>query len=236
MLCQEKVSDKSNEITAIPKLLEWLDVKGSVVTIDAFGCQYEIGNKIRSKGGDYIFSLKGNQGNLHDDVKLYLKDMEWDKNNSCEDFDKGHGRIETRRCLVSNDIQWLRESHPHWSSINTIACIQSIREIKGKPSSEVRYYVSSLKNAAPKQILSSVRSHWAIENSLHWVLDMFFGEDQSRIRKDNAPQIMAVIRHLALNLLQLKKSQMPRQSIKRLRKMAGWADTVILSILQLKFS
>lgn len=236
VLAQEKVADKSNEITAIPNLLGWLDLKGSTVTIDAMGCQYEIADKIVEKQGQYIFSLKGNQGNLHDDVKTYFNDEQVLKNiKPHKDYDKGHGRIESRSCWATHEVSWLRERHPHWKTISSIIRIDSIRDIKGVCSSETRYYVSSLETDSAK-FLASIRSHWAIENSLHWILDMSFGEDQSRIRKHNAPQVMAIIRHIALNLLQLTKNQMKRQSIKRLRKMAGWNNATLSSILSQKFS
>ena len=238
VLAQEKVSQKSNEITAIPSLLEWLDIKGSTITIDAMGCQYKIADQIIKKEGDYIFSLKGNQGELCKDVKEFFEDNDCSALNNLdiyEDFDKGHGRIETRKCLVSTDILWLKERHPKWHTIKSIIRIDSTREIKDKISMETRYYVSSIPGGSRK-LLSKIRSHWAIENSLHWVLDMSFGEDQSRIRKENAPQVMAVVRHIALNLLQLKKANMPRQSIKRLRKMAGWDANTLSSILFQNFS
>jgi predicted transposase YbfD/YdcC len=237
VLGQEKVADKSNEITAIPKLLDYLDIRGAIVTIDAMGCQYKIADKVMSKDGNYIFSLKGNQESLSDDVKLYFEELGLAESQYCEDYDKGHGRIETRKCWVSHDIQWLRLRHPNWLSISSIICIESTREIRGKSSTEMRYYVSSLA-ATPQKMLASIRSHWAIENSLHWVLDMSFGDDQSRIRKENAPQVMAVIRHIALNLLQLTKrnAEMPRISIKALRKLAGWSDNALSLILQQNFS
>jgi len=139
------------------------------------------------------------------DVKLYLQDIISETTNYCEDFDKGHGRLETRKCRVSNNTQWLKERHPSWQSISSIACINSIKETKGKTSTEMYYYISSLENNTAEELLAAFRSHWAIENSIHWVLDMSFGKDQSGIRKNNAPQAMAVIRHLALNLLQLAK-------------------------------
>lgn len=238
VLAQEKVSEKSNEITAIPKLLEWLDLRGSIVTIDAMGCQYAIADQIIQKEGNYIFSLKGNQGSLCEDVTTYLSDNELKILNnisSFKEYDKGHGRIETRLCWVTHEVAWLREQHPHWHSINSLIRIDSIREVKGKTTEETRYYISSLKEI-PQKILGAIRAHWAIENNLHWVLDMSFGEDQSRIRKENAPQVMAIIRHMALNLLQLTKDTMKRQSIKRLRKMAGWDDNILSNILSQKFS
>ena len=236
VLGQEKVSEKSNEITAIPELLKCLDLKGSTVTIDAMGCQHKIADQIVHQDGDYIFALKGNQGTLNDDVRLYLRDV---KNEAAfnyeEAYDKGHGRIERRECWVFYDVGWLKEQHPHWSTIQSLIRIRSTREIKGKSSSEVRFYISSLKKSAA-DILPRVRSHWAIENNLHWVLDMSFGEDQSRIRKHNAPQNMAIVRHMALNLLQLTKETMKRMSIKRLRKIAGWDDMTLSLILGRRFS
>jgi predicted transposase YbfD/YdcC len=208
-------------------------VKGATVTIDAMGCQYSIADKIVALTGQYILSLKGNQGNLYDDVATYLSNEELlssEDIKSFKDHDKGHGRIETRQCWVTENVGWLRQRHPQWSSIVSIVRIDSKREIKGKVSEETRYYISSIE-ANPKKILTAVRGHWSIENNLHWVLDMSFGEDQSRIRKHNAPQVMAIIRHIALNLLQLMKSKMKRQSIKRLRKVAGWDDRTLSAIL-----
>jgi predicted transposase YbfD/YdcC len=229
VLGQEKVADKSNEITAIPKLLELLDIKNHIVTIDAMGCQYEIANKIIKKEGDYVFSLKGNQGNLSSDVTLYFEGIDAKKKSeSYTHYDKGHGRIETRECVVSNDVEWLTSTHPKWQSIKSIVRVNSTREIKGKVTQEARYYVSSLDISA-MEMLSAIRSHWAIENSLHWVLDMSFNEDYSRIRKENAPQVMAIIRHIALNILQ--QNRLPRQSIKGTRKLCAWNDATLTELL-----
>ena len=233
VLGQYKVDDKSNEITAIPKLLEWLDIKNHIITIDAMGCQYAIADLIMSKEADYIFALKGNQGTLAADVTLYFNDPKIPTPQSFTDHDKGHGRIETRTCSVITDIQWLKDLHPQWNSIQSIIQIQSTREIKGVISKEPRYYISSLASS-PQEVLKAIRDHWAIENSLHWVLDMSFNEDYSRIRKQNAPHIMAIFRHVALNLLQRAKQN--RQSIKRLRKLAGWDDSTLQSILSIKSS
>lgn len=236
VLAQEKVSEKSNEITAIPKLIEWLDIKGNIITIDAMGCQFEIAEQILKKEGEYIFSLKGNQGGLFDDIQVFLNDPnQIVRLEKYEDYDKGHGRIETRTCWVCTDIAWLKKLYPRWKSIQSIIRIDSVRNIKGKIATETRFYIASMVER-PQKFLSAIRSHWAIENNLHWVLDMSFNEDQSRIRKQNAPQVMAVIRHIALNLLQLTKNQMKRQSIKRLRKNAGWDDTVLTAILSQNFS
>jgi predicted transposase YbfD/YdcC len=230
VLGQEKVSDKSNEITAIPRLLEWLDLRGAIVTIDAMGCQHKIAEKIKGKKGEYVLALKGNQSTLHEDIRLFFEDEVLLRSGieSYETVDGAHGRIEMRRCSVTSKIEWLKENHPEWRSVQSIIKIESIREVKDQSTKEVRYYISSLA-ADAKKILRVVRSHWAIENSLHWVLDMSFGEDQSRIRKKNAPENMAIMRHVALNLLQAAK--LKRQSIKRLRKMAGWDNPTLQRIL-----
>lgn len=232
VLGQQRTCDKSNEITAIPKLLELLDVKGHIITIDAMGCQYAIANKIVAKEGDYVLALKGNQGDLSDDVMTYFEDPPKGHNiASGESHDKGHGRVETRTCYVTNDVQWLRDRHPKWSSINSIIKIKATREFKDdtKTTEETRYYVSSLKQPTPETALSAVRQHWAVENSLHWVLDMSFNEDYSRIRKENAPHVMAIIRHIALNLLQSYKPK--RQSIKGLIKMCAWDEATLTQVL-----
>lgn len=239
VLAQEKVSDKSNEITAIPLLLDLFDVKGHIVTIDAMGCQYTIANKIVGKGGDYIFSLKGNQGSLSEDVELFLNSP--NTKNTClsfTDHDKGHGRFETRTCFVSNDVEWLREKHKNWQTIQSIIRIDSTREVteRGvkKATQESRYYISSLKNPTPQVALRAIRDHWGIENTLHWTLDMSFNEDYSRIRKENAPQVMAILRHIALNILQqgkIKQKKFKRQSIKGLRKMCSWDDDTLSELV-----
>jgi predicted transposase YbfD/YdcC len=232
VLGQEKVSDKSNEITAIPKLLELLDIKGHIITIDAMGCQYAIANNIVAKEGDYIFSLKGNQGTLSDDVTLFFNKPTCKKVLlSHTDYDKGHGRLETRECIVCNDVQWLRDMHSNWQTVNSIIQINSTRKFKDetKTTTETRFYVSSLKNTTPQAALLAIRQHWGIENSLHWILDMSFNEDYSRIRKENAPQVMAIIRHIALNLLQRYKPK--RQSIKGLRKICSWDDSRLTQVV-----
>jgi predicted transposase YbfD/YdcC len=228
ILGRERVSEKSNEINALPKILEWLDVKGHIVTIDAMGCQYEIANLILQKEGNYIFSLKGNQGNLCDDVTLYFQESHVKKEEPFIENDKGHGRIETRKCWVSHDVEWLKKMNPNWQSIESIVHIQSTRDIKNKVSIEDHYYISSLKET-PQKMLESIRSHWAIENKLHWVLDMSFFDDQSRIREGNAPHIMAILRHVAFNLLQLVKTD--KISIRRLRKMCALDKNLLEKVM-----
>ncbi len=234
VLGQEKVDEKSNEITALPKILEWLDVNGHIVTIDAMGCQYAVANKILEKGGDYIFSLKGNQASLSDDVELYFQKESMQKTPPFTDYNKEHGRIETRKCWVENDVKWLREMHDNWSSIQSIIRIQSTREIKENITVEDRYYISSLNKETAEKMLENIRSHWSIENSLHWVLDMSFFDDQSRIRKGNAPHAMAILRHVAYNLLQHVKRE--KQSIKSMRKMCGWDESFLENVISQKLS
>jgi len=235
VLGQLKVADKSNEITAIPCLLEILDLKNAIVTIDAMGCQTDIAEKIITKEADYILALKGNQGQLHKDVKLAFEQrIPGIDYIDYQDIDKGHGRIETRRCVVTDNIDWLRKEHPKWTNLNCIIEIESIRNINAKETREKRYYISSLKND-PKIILQAIRNHWGIENKLHWVLDVSFGEDQSRIRKGNAPQNISLIKKTALNLLQIIKETMPRISLKRMKKLAGWDNEFLLTVLSAQF-
>ena len=231
VLGQVKTSEKSNEITAIPELLEWLDVRGAIVTIDAMGCQKAIAEKIIDKGGDYLLALKGNQSSLHEDVRLHFEQpapTSLIRMTRAETVDKGHGRIEIRQCRLSTDIDWLRARHPEWKNMSGIVAIDSERLIGDTTAQETRYFISSSQAPAP-QILAAVRLHWGIENQLHWVLDMSFGEDQSRIRKDNAPTNVAIIRHAALNMIRQAKKK--RMSIKRMRKAAGWDDSVLTDIL-----
>ncbi len=229
---QEKVADKSNEITAIPKLLEVIDIQGQIITIDAMGCQFSIADLILSKGGDYIFSLKGNQGTLSEDVKLYFKELP--KEDDCKTFkhvDKGHGRIEERICTLSANTAWLHELHPHWKSIKSIIKIQSTTEEKGEISSETRYYISSL-NKDAAFILKAVRDHWSVE-AFHWILDMSFNEDYLRMRKGNAAETMAILRHFAFNMLQnfLKAEDNSRLSLKGLRKLCGWDKNTLKNVI-----
>lgn len=222
VLAQTKVSDKSNEIKAIPELLALLDLSGSIVTIDAMGCQRAIAEQIQQAKADYVLSLKGNQSSLHDDVKLLFQDdeiLEKLGKESCHvDVDSDHGRIETRRCKVFKMPLDLVKIH-QWPGLKTVVEIESTREFNNKIEHEKRYYISSLEGVA-EDMLKAIRSHWAIENSLHYVLDVSFKDDESRIRKGNAPMNMGIIKHAALNML--RKNQRKRESIKGLRKVAGW--------------
>jgi predicted transposase YbfD/YdcC len=202
VLAQENVADKSNEITAIPTLLDWLDLRGATVTIDAMGCQYKIADQIVRQEAQYILALKENKCSLHEDVKTACHDEAF--LSFCDVFEtkKGHGRIETRKCFIVKDTEWLKKTHMQWGTINAIIRIDSTREIKGKISQETRYYISS-KVVSAEKALAIIRSHWGIENRVHWILDMSFGEDQSKIRKENAPQNMAIVRYI------LKRDQIP---------------------------
>src|SRR3954453_8155859 len=206
VLGQEKVAEKSNEMTAIPELLALLDIAGHVITIDAIGTQKNIAAKIVEKEADYVLALKGNQSTLHDDVPRFFEQPPSDALfHTHEETDKGHGRVEVRRCRVTGDIAWLKDTHD-WSGLTSIVRMEATRIIDGDPSSETRFYITSLP-PDPVRILHAVRSHWAIENSLHWVLDMTFGDDASRIRKDHAPINLSMIKHAALNLLQQAKQK-----------------------------
>jgi predicted transposase YbfD/YdcC len=236
------VACKSNEIKAIPQLLEVLDLKDATVTIDAMGTQHKIANKIISKGGHYVLALKGNQQSLETDVKEIFKDVARIRQTAIsiyESNDKGHGRIENRVCTVITDqewLTWLKDSRKDWNSIGSVIKITSSRTIKDKTSIEDRFYISDFIAPSAEQALSYVRTHWSIENNLHWTLDMSFGDDKSRIRKGNAPQNMLVLKKTALNLLQKIKARYPRinrarTSIARLRKLNGWTNEWLLKTL-----
>lgn len=228
VLGQQKVDDKSNEITAIPKLLTQLDIAGAVVTMDAMGCQTKIAKQVIEQKADYVLSLKGNQGDLHEDVVTYFEsDLSPEVGN--ENYDGGHGRIETRTIRATADIQWLRDRHPNWTSLKSIIAVTAKRELKNKTEKETRYFISSLDATNPRKLGSIVRAHWSIENNLHWVLDHSFDEDAHRTRKGNSAANMAIIRHIALNLLKAEKSVKRGIKIKRLK--AGWNKLYLLKVI-----
>lgn len=206
MACEEK----SNEITAIPKLLDMLEISGCIVTIDAMGTQKEIAEKIISKNANYILTLKENQKNLYRDVKLYLDDIRYDEDvvkseNYHKTTEKGHGRIETRICVISEEIGWLN-GNEDWKGINGIGVIYSTVEENGEKSNQSHYFIYSKKGMTAKNMMMHKRSHWSIENKLHWVLDMAFREDESRARKDNSAENFNVLRQIALNILKSEKT------------------------------
>jgi len=242
VLGQEKVYEKSNEITAIPKLLDLLAIEGAIVSIDAMGTQKKIAKKIREKKADYVLSLKGNHSTLHDDIRLFLsteiEKLHQDKSHRIvdqyEDHDKGHGRIEHRLCYVTDQLDWL-EQRADWCDLKTIVMVESRVTVGDKTTTEQRYFISSLP-ANAKELAQAIRSHWAIENSLHWVLDVTMGEDLSRVRKDHAPENMAMVRHIVLNLLRGAKSQFRKDmSLKGLQKKAGWGENTLSAILMQEF-
>ena len=212
VLGQEKTSEKSNEITAIPKLLEILDLKGCIVSIDAMGCQTEIAKQIIKKSADYILALKGNQGNLFADVSSFFnaafannfKDIE---HNFYEEFDYGHGRIETRKCWVvnPNKFKGCFLNLGKWCNLQGIIMVKSKRELKDKITEDTRFYITSHK-ANAKFFSEAIRKHWQVENSLHWTLDVSMKEDSSRIRIGASPENYSTIRHIALNIIRSDKS------------------------------
>jgi len=236
VLGQMKVGDKTNEIKAIPLLLELLDLEGAIITIDAMGTQKAIANQIIEKKANYILSLKDNQPNLRADVEAYFnrlrneqfRDHEDKKvaHTSTQSRNNDHGRLETRTCWAVECPNWV-EGYKEWKNLLSIACIKSERQVNGVKSVEYRYYISSLPPQA-KQIANAVRSHWGIENSLHWVLDRAFREDESRIHKDYAPQNMAVIRHAAVNLLKANPLQ---RSIRRKMFLASIDENYLRQLL-----
>ncbi|MBU8901237.1 MAG: ISAs1 family transposase [Victivallales bacterium] len=229
---QIKTREKSNEITAIPQLLKMLEIEGCIITIDAMGCQKYIAETIIDKNADYVFSLKGNQSNLHDDVRLFFQ-IQKESNFKDELFDyyesvdADHGKIEIRKYWTTSDISWL-QGKENWKNLETICMVERERQFEDKTEREISYYMGSIENNAEK-FGKAVRSHWAIENSLHWVLDVSFREDESRIRKGNAPENFAVLRHIALNMI--KRETSLKKSIKSRRLRAGWDNDYLLKVL-----
>ena len=231
VLGQQKVNEKSNEITAIPALLELLELKGCIITIDAMGCQTAIADTIIKQGADYVLALKGNQGQLSDEVKQlfsYTGETKL-KEYTVEDIDAGHGRIETRRCRqIEINKKWLPASQ-RWSKLKTVIEITSTRDNGENSTTEKRYYISSLALDA-KRAADTVRSHWAVENKLHWVLDVTFREDESRIRRGNGAEVMSTLRRITLNLL--KKNTSSKASLKRKRKIAALDEKLLTDLIQ----
>jgi predicted transposase YbfD/YdcC len=234
VLGQVKVDDKSNEITAIPELLQALALEGCIVTIDAMGCQKEIAAAIVDKRADYVLTLKQNQGNLYSDVALLFADLEqngqrdylWD---SAETLEKDHGRIDLRQCwTIGGAAVRALPAVADWKGLRSVMKVRDERRLPDKTEVEVRYYISSLSGEA-EQFLWAKRTHWSIENALHWVLDIAFREDESRVRKDHSPQNFAILRHIALNLL--KQDTSIKQGIKAKRLAAGWDQDYLLQVL-----
>ncbi len=234
VLGQKKVENKSNEITAIPELLKVLSLKGCIVTIDAIGCQKKIIKQIIDQDADYVIALKKNQGGLYERVeKLFeqalLNDFEGLIKSEYRQSSDDHGREETRSCQILTNINQEIDPNSEWKNLNSIAYVDYLRTEKGKTSRERRYFISSLKDKSHKSIAKAIRKHWCIENQLHWVLDVSFNEDDSRIRIDNAPENLAIIRHIALNLLKQEKTL--KVGVKNKRKNAGWDEKYLLKVL-----
>lgn len=235
VLGQEKVEDHSNEIKAIPKLLEILYLKGAIVTIDAMGCQKDIAAQIVEGKGDYVLALKDNQGVMFGEMqslfadKASLQEMKVD-----EQADKGHGRREIRKCYATEDLDWW-QAKKDWKGLRSVAMVESTRIIGEKETTQRRFYISSLAADAQKLNLT-IRSHWAIENTLHWTLDMTFREDESRIRNRVAAENMALVRKFTFNLLKMHKASLKRDvSIKGLRKQCGWDNPTLETVVRGKF-
>jgi predicted transposase YbfD/YdcC len=234
VLGQVKVDEKSNEITAIPALLDLLQIHGAIVTIDAMGCQRNIAKLIIDKKANYIFSLKGNQGTLRDDVELFFKEQiernYADTAVSCHQaVEKSHGRIEVRKVTVCTDVEWLRQLHD-WPGLASIIMVEYSAEEGGKTRHELRFHISSL-HVDAETMAAYIRDHWGVENGLHWVMDMVFRDDECRIRKDSAPANFAVIKHMASNILRSSKG---KQSMRQKRHAAGWDDDFLFDMITAK--
>ena len=228
VLAQIATGAKSNEITAVPKLLDMLSLKGTIVTTDALNCQREIARKIIEKGGGYALALKGNQGTLHDDVRQFLDDPECGASVGKPTVDADHGRIETRTAMISTHINWLQENH-QWPGLTAIGKVVRIRETVEKTTTETAYYLLSSPMSG-ERLNEVVRSHWGVENRLHWRLDVVMNEDQDRTRLGNGPQNLAVLRHMAINVMQKDPT---KGSLRGKFKRAGWDDAYLTSLLAL---
>lgn len=224
---QQASAHKKNEIRDIPVLLDLLSLRGTVVTLDAMGCQREIAAKIRDKGADYVLALKGNQGGLYEDVRLWFEEREQPNTRQCQMVDSNKGKVETRSYSQCDAIKWLRVRHPGWQGLTSIGRVISVRESGGRTTRQTRYFISSMP-ADTALFARAVRAHWGIENRLHWVLDVSFRDDDSRVRKNHAPKNFAVIKHAAINLLNRAKG---KKSLRVMRKKAGWNNQLLMQIL-----
>lgn len=232
VLGQTKVSEKSNEIVAIPKLLAMLALEGAIVTIDAMGCQRDIAQAILDKKADYVLALKGNQGTLREDVEYFAK-TEQERGfvgihiSQNQQVDGDHGRIETRTTTVIHDVHWLQKHH-NWPGLQSLVMVQSVRELPNKIEQETRFYISSLTLPA-EQVGAIVRDHWSVENCLHWTLDMVFRDDESRVRSDYGAANFTTLKHMALNMLRRPDTKL---SIRARRKAAAWDDEFLVELLK----
>ena len=227
VLAQVATDAKSNEITAVPMLLRLLCLKGTIVTVDALNCQREIARQIIEQGGDYAMALKGNQGTLHDDVRAFLDDPKAEATTTNTTVDGDHGRIETRTAVVSTHIDWLQEQH-QWPGLKAVAKVTRNRESADKTSSETAFYLLSQPLTADR-FNPVARAHWGVENRLHWCLDVQMNEDRDRTRKDNGPQNLAILRHMALNVL---RKDPRKESLRAKFKIAAWNNAYLTSLLE----
>jgi len=243
VLGQLKVTDKSNEITAVPELLRMLELSGCIVTLDAMGCQKKIAREIIESDADYVLALKGNQETVHEEVRSFLEatlleqlaprpvgaklSKEAITLASMETVEKDHGRLETRRYYQSDRLDWFAD-RSKWEGLKSIGMVESIREVEGKTTVERRYYLSSLPLGV-ETFARAVRSHWGVENNVHWIMDVCFGEDQSRVRTGYAAENLATLRRLALNLL--KRETTKKRGIRGKQLNAGWDHAYLLRLL-----
>jgi len=232
VLGQVQIDSKSNEITAIPILLDLLDVKEATVTMDAMGCQKAIAKKIREQAGNYVLALKGNQGDFYADIALFCRTLENKALNANTQYhqtiDGEHGRIETREYWTTDSLEWL-EDKPLWADLATISMVKSRREIHNESETEYRFYLSNLPLAAYKKTAHAIRTHWQVENCLHWSLDVSFNEDRWCSKLGNCAANMGMINKIALNLL--KKETTAKTGIKNKRLIAAWDENYLLKVL-----
>lgn len=234
-LGQLKTQGRGGELEGIKQLLGLIDLRGATVSIDAIGCQKTIAKTIVDGGGDYLLAVKENQKTLHRRIRVEMDDLirrdfkgTWHDRH--EDTDAGHGRIETRKVWVTDDLGWLKQT-PAWPGLKSVVVIESHREVIGQGISvQRRYYISSLEPDAAA-LARAIRGHWSIENSLHHVLDVSFGEDDSRIRRGHGAENVSRLRRMALNLLKAADKHTKRKSIKGRRKIAGWDQQFLLNLI-----
>jgi len=226
-LGQVRVDGRPDEITAMPALLELLDIRGMTVTADAMHAQRDTAKRVTEAGGNCALALKGNQETLHDDVRIHLADPEnAGKMLSFRDVDKDHGRIETREATICHDVDALQDLH-HWPGLKAVGNVTATREIKGESGTETRHFLLS-ERLAPERFLRTVRAHRAVENSLHWVLDVTMDEDGQRNRTDNGPENLALMRRLALNLARMAPG---KDTMRGKLKKTGWSDDALIGLV-----
>ena len=230
ILCQIDIDNKKNESTKIPEILDDLQINGAVVTADALNCQKPIAEKIIEKGANYFLALKQNQRALFEDAKTYFVNKT--SLDFVEEVNKEHGRIEIRRCWSTSNIKWLQEGHNDWPALKSICYIERERFLRDKSSTEVALYISST-DAIAKNHLYYSRQHWAIENKLHWVLDVVFNEDRSSLIAKNAAQNMAIVRKLIINMIKrYKQATGDKTAIRTVRKASSWSVKETAKVLE----